>query len=143
MCGIAGILSHNASGPISVDILQRMARTLVHRGPDSERYWQGPDVRVNLGHRRLEIIDLTPSGTNLCSRRTAGKCLVSMVRSTIFLSCVDLVPLCLVRNLVLIEFSVTSRSLPKRLQRWIEAVQCLVWVSIIAPLQKAALSDGK
>ncbi len=46
----------------SIGVLQRMTRAIAHRGPDSEGYWQSPDGRVNLGHRRLAILDLTPSG---------------------------------------------------------------------------------
>jgi asparagine synthase (glutamine-hydrolysing) len=39
-----------------LDLLQRMARTLTHRGPDEEGYYV--DDFVGLGHRRLSIIDL-------------------------------------------------------------------------------------
>ena len=39
-----------------------MTRRLAHRGPDAEGYWHSPDGRVHLGHRRLAIIDLTPTG---------------------------------------------------------------------------------
>ena len=87
MCGIAGIFNRD-SGPVSPDLLIRMARTLIHRGPDEEGYfcnsgmmgnWNigtlGVSIRtlgdnspqqtdnrgngnVGFGHRRLSIIDL-------------------------------------------------------------------------------------
>jgi asparagine synthase (glutamine-hydrolysing) len=58
MCGIAGILDHSGRpDPARSEILTRMTRTLVHRGPDDEGYLvEGP---VGLGFRRLSIIDLT------------------------------------------------------------------------------------
>lgn len=85
MCGIAGIFNRDG-GPVSPDLLIRMTRTLIHRGPDEEGYFvnagiagskeqgarsreQGVPFRglknglggkgnVGLGHRRLSIIDL-------------------------------------------------------------------------------------
>ncbi len=57
MCGIAGI--YHLHGTPSGDwkmILERMTRTLVHRGPDDAGYFV--DDFVALGHRRLSIIDL-------------------------------------------------------------------------------------
>lgn len=59
MCGIAGILQLDGSSP-SRDILEKMTRTLSHRGPDGEGFYlQGP---IGLGHRRLSIIDLSDAG---------------------------------------------------------------------------------
>jgi asparagine synthase (glutamine-hydrolysing) len=57
MCGIVGIFDRSGeSPPRCADILARMTRTLVHRGPDDEGYRiDGP---VGLGFRRLSIIDL-------------------------------------------------------------------------------------
>lgn len=58
MCGIAGIfgLDGRPAGG-QRDVLTRMTRTLVHRGPDDEGYLiDGP---VGFGFRRLSIIDLT------------------------------------------------------------------------------------
>lgn len=55
MCGIAGIVSA-ASASADRALVERMTRTMAHRGPDAEGYF----VRghVALGHRRLKIIDL-------------------------------------------------------------------------------------
>ena len=57
MCGIAGIFNLSGhSDPERAEVLTRMTRTLVHRGPDDEGYLlDGP---VGLGFRRLSIIDL-------------------------------------------------------------------------------------
>ena len=61
MCGIAGILSPDP-GKITTDRLKRMTDALAHRGPDGEGHWQDPSGFIGLGHRRLSIIDLSPSG---------------------------------------------------------------------------------
>ena len=54
MCGIAGLL-HFDGKPADPSIVDRMAGTLRHRGPDDTgKYICGP---VGLGHRRLSIID--------------------------------------------------------------------------------------
>lgn len=59
MCGIVGVVNRNRS-TVSSDLVERMARTLEHRGPDSEG--QLIDGCVGLGHRRLSIIDLSEAG---------------------------------------------------------------------------------
>ncbi|HEV3261793.1 MAG TPA: asparagine synthase (glutamine-hydrolyzing) [Gemmataceae bacterium] len=59
MCGIAGIFHQNGD-TVPVNVLKRMTDSIAHRGPDSEgHYTDGP---IGLGHRRLAIIDLSPSG---------------------------------------------------------------------------------
>lgn len=56
MCGICGVFSLQASAPPNQELLQRMNRTMIHRGPDDEGYFiSGP---VGLAMRRLSIIDL-------------------------------------------------------------------------------------
>ncbi len=50
MCGIAGIAGHPDPA-----LTKTMTRTLAHRGPDDEGFYN--DARVSLGHRRLSIID--------------------------------------------------------------------------------------
>lgn len=59
MCGITGYLSLNQR-PASQKILQAMADTIEHRGPDGEGYFV--DGALGLAHRRLAIIDLSPAG---------------------------------------------------------------------------------
>ncbi len=61
MCGIAGIFSPD-SGLVSAERLKRMTDAIRHRGPDGEGQWISPSGTAGLGHRRLSIIDLSPSG---------------------------------------------------------------------------------
>lgn len=59
MCGIAGILRRDG-GCADRGLVERMTARIAHRGPDAQGTWhEGP---VALGHRRLAIRDLTPSG---------------------------------------------------------------------------------
>jgi asparagine synthase (glutamine-hydrolysing) len=64
MCGIAGIVgqideTHRAA-------LRRMSDAMTHRGPDADGFWEAePDSAgwgPMLAHRRLAILDLSPSG---------------------------------------------------------------------------------
>ncbi|MBO5472276.1 MAG: asparagine synthase (glutamine-hydrolyzing) [Lachnospiraceae bacterium] len=59
MCGIAGFC--NGAGNWKQNI-ERMNEKMYHRGPDASGIWSSEDHSVTLGHRRLAIIDLTPSG---------------------------------------------------------------------------------
>lgn len=58
MCGIVGSWG---AAPLSQDVLARMNDALAHRGPDGSGFWTN-DHGVALAHRRLAIIDLSPSG---------------------------------------------------------------------------------
>ncbi|PCJ59297.1 MAG: asparagine synthase (glutamine-hydrolyzing) [Planctomycetota bacterium] len=60
MCGIIGILNKTPLQDRSW--LSKGRDTMTHRGPDSSGEWWSKDGRVGLGHRRLSIIDLSPSG---------------------------------------------------------------------------------
>lgn len=60
MCGIAGIVDLRGKRPIDRELLARMTDALRHRGPDDSGYHFSPGT--GLGHRRLSIIDLSPSG---------------------------------------------------------------------------------
>jgi asparagine synthase (glutamine-hydrolysing) len=56
MCGICGQLNFARNEPVQPETIRRMARTMIHRGPDDEGYYfAGP---VGFGFRRLSIIDL-------------------------------------------------------------------------------------
>jgi asparagine synthase (glutamine-hydrolysing) len=57
MCGITGYFDLKRERRIDAHVLQRMADTIVHRGPDSNGYLVDDDVA--LGFRRLSIIDLS------------------------------------------------------------------------------------
>ena len=54
MCGICGIATQGATPDRT--LIERMTRTIVHRGPDGEGFHTAPGV--GLGMRRLAIIDL-------------------------------------------------------------------------------------
>jgi len=62
MCGIAGIFHYrSADRPVDRLLLERMTRSLAHRGPDGEGFHvDGP---LGFGHRRLAIVDLSPTGS--------------------------------------------------------------------------------
>ena len=62
MCGIAGILALQDGSPIQRETLLRLRDTQTHRGPDDFGDWIDSNGRTGLAHRRLSIIDLTPSG---------------------------------------------------------------------------------
>jgi asparagine synthase (glutamine-hydrolysing) len=56
MCGICGQYSYERQAPVSRREIEKMARSIVHRGPDDEGYYvNGP---LGLGFRRLSIIDI-------------------------------------------------------------------------------------
>ena len=59
MCGITGIFNLNGA-PISPVSLKKMTDAIIHRGPDGEGFYS--DSFIGFGHRRLAIIDLSPSG---------------------------------------------------------------------------------
>ena len=56
MCGIVGLVESDPNRPVALDELQRMVRTLVHRGPDEEG--SVALTGVGLAMRRLAIVDL-------------------------------------------------------------------------------------
>src|SRR5207245_2638171 len=71
MCGICGIVARSESAEIGPRCLQ-LTRSLAHRGPDGEGFWQATAGRQGLctaeeltqpaslvlGHRRLSIVDV-------------------------------------------------------------------------------------
>jgi asparagine synthase (glutamine-hydrolysing) len=57
MCGICGVYYCDQNRTVEPRLLERMNRSMVHRGPDDEGYYySGP---LGLGMRRLSIIDLS------------------------------------------------------------------------------------
>lgn len=60
MCGIVGYWQVN--GNIDASVAESMAECILHRGPDDCGVWLDKDAGLALGHRRLSIIDLSPSG---------------------------------------------------------------------------------
>ncbi len=59
MCGIAGICGARSSRESDI---RRMNDRMRHRGPDASGVWADEKGDVVLGHQRLSIVDLTPSG---------------------------------------------------------------------------------
>ncbi len=57
MCGICGIV-----GNVDPSVIERMTLSLTHRGPDDGGIEIFPNHKLAFGHRRLSIIDLSPSG---------------------------------------------------------------------------------
>lgn len=60
MCGLVGFL-----GPPRAEGERRLAamtERLIHRGPDASGLWVDAAAGVGLGHARLSIVDLSPSG---------------------------------------------------------------------------------
>ena len=47
---------------INLPVLETMADTLAHRGPDGEGFWINEKRNAGLAHRRLAIIDLSDAG---------------------------------------------------------------------------------
>ncbi len=60
MCGLAGQVHWH--GGVDMPAVEAMVRALAHRGPDDHGMWRSLDGLCCLGHRRLSIIDLSPSG---------------------------------------------------------------------------------
>src|SRR5688500_5471563 len=56
MCGITGILCSDPHRLFEEWRLERMVRSISHRGPDGEGLYAEPGVA--LGHARLSIIDI-------------------------------------------------------------------------------------
>lgn len=56
MCGIVGMTTPEARRSTTLQVVRRMAGSIVHRGPDDEGFHAGS--RAVLGMRRLSIIDL-------------------------------------------------------------------------------------
>jgi len=62
MCGIAGYINSQYNSFLGEETLRKMSISLAHRGPDDEGMWFDERVGVALCHRRLSILDLSPTG---------------------------------------------------------------------------------
>ena len=60
MCGITGIVGHQINNSNHLSSIKKMNDAIAHRGPDGEGQWI--EDNIGIGHRRLAIIDLSPSG---------------------------------------------------------------------------------
>jgi asparagine synthase (glutamine-hydrolysing) len=61
MCGIAGVWTRNADASFA-ERARRMSDRLRHRGPDDAGIWTDIEAGIALVHRRLSILDLSPTG---------------------------------------------------------------------------------
>lgn len=59
MCGFAGVLG---DAGVADETLRSMANAIRHRGPDDAGIWRDTDAAIALVHRRLSILDLSPTG---------------------------------------------------------------------------------
>ena len=63
MCGIVGVLGPGGGGETALSgLIETMCSCLSHRGPDDRGVWVDDKARLGLGHRRLSILDLSPTG---------------------------------------------------------------------------------
>ena len=79
MCGIVGIIGHNAH--VAPEVLERATKSLAHRGPDDSgtlilRDATQGEVEIGLGSRRLAILDLSPLGHQPMSDLETGNWIV-------------------------------------------------------------------
>ena len=63
MCGIVGIFTKNLLQIVNPVDLRRAVDAIEHRGPDESGMYIGESSQVGLGHTRLSIIDLSPTGS--------------------------------------------------------------------------------
>ena len=61
MCGITGFVSNRRFEDFSRSLPAATA-SLAHRGPDDSGIFLDASAGVGLGHRRLSILDVSPSG---------------------------------------------------------------------------------
>ena len=63
MCGLAGIWSDNILKIDDIKIsLNKMSKSIKHRGPDSQGIWIDGSSGLGFAHQRLSIIDLSDAG---------------------------------------------------------------------------------
>lgn len=63
MCGIIGFWDRSAGNHEQrLSLLEQCTDSLAHRGPDERGLWHNRHDGVYFGHRRLSIVDLSPTG---------------------------------------------------------------------------------
>ncbi len=72
MCGFTGFLS--SSEKASESVLRKMTDAIAHRGPDSDGHWIVENIAF--GHRRLAILDLSPTGHQPMSDPSERYCII-------------------------------------------------------------------
>lgn len=76
MCGFAGFVGKVGTGESGLDILGRMTKGLLRRGPDEEGLWLDADGLVGLAHRRLAVVGIGPEGRQPM-RSASGRWLIA------------------------------------------------------------------
>ncbi|MEM7135902.1 MAG: asparagine synthase (glutamine-hydrolyzing) [Myxococcota bacterium] len=70
MCGLTGIVSPSAgtheAAQLAPSTIRAMTAAIRHRGPDAEGFFEAPGIA--LGHRRLEVIDLSGGAQPMSNR---------------------------------------------------------------------------
>ena len=62
MCGLSGFLGLPVPRDEAGTLLERMASSLAHRGPDDQGVWINTEGTLGFAHRRLSIQDRSPMG---------------------------------------------------------------------------------
>jgi asparagine synthase (glutamine-hydrolysing) len=62
MCGFSGYYGVHHNDGSAAEVLEKMGKAIIHRGPDDGGVWYSQDVGVGFSHRRLAIVDLSPAG---------------------------------------------------------------------------------
>jgi asparagine synthase (glutamine-hydrolysing) len=71
MCGISGAFSFHPDALVpDIAVVRGINDSQRARGPDGDGVWRASSLRVTLGHRRLAIIDIGPSGAQPMSDTT-------------------------------------------------------------------------
>jgi asparagine synthase (glutamine-hydrolysing) len=65
MCGIAGVMDLAGRRTVPEGVVERMARALIHRGPDEEGFLHRPGIA--LASRRLSIVGLADGQQPMCN----------------------------------------------------------------------------
>ncbi len=71
MCGVAGWLTQSATA-LDAAVLERMAQSIAHRGPDDRGYYRDDVAGVAMAHLRLSIIDLSAASHQPMIDRATG-----------------------------------------------------------------------
>lgn len=61
MCGVNGFFNTYTTMPAS-NVIEQMNTAILNRGPDAGDSWQDESIGLMLGHRRLAVQDLSPTG---------------------------------------------------------------------------------
>ncbi|BCX02583.1 MAG: asparagine synthetase B [Candidatus Roseilinea sp.] len=62
MCGLTGFWDPIPDADAMQAVVRRMTKILTHRGPNDDGVWVDEVAGLALGHRRLSILDLSPTG---------------------------------------------------------------------------------